>query len=124
LNQYKIAEILHNAISVIPRTDGSVIVPWEALNGVLKDRAADTVDRLMRKMWQFPHGMSDDYCHKVWYDNMKDMGWSYGPAYSLEQKLHPSMVPFDELPTDEKIKDAIWSGIIYVLYPYYIEEIL
>jgi hypothetical protein len=124
MNQYKIAEILHNATSAIPRPDGSVIVPWEALNDVLKDRAADTVDSLMNKMWQFPHGMSDDYCHLVWYNNMIDMGWTYGPTYSFEQKLHPSMVPFNELPDDEKIKDAIWSGIVYALYPYYTEETL
>lgn len=124
MNQYKIAEILHNAISTIPRPDGSVIVPWDALNGILKDRAASTVAHLMEWMKGAPHGIPDEELHDVWYNNMVAMGWAYGPTYSLEQKLHPSMIPFDELPDDEKIKDAIWSGIIYALYPYYTEETL
>lgn len=124
MNQYKIAEILHNAISAILRTDGSVIVPWEALNDVLKDRAADTVRRLMDRMEGAECGIPDKELHDLWHANMIDMGWYYGPTYSLEQKLHPSMIPFDELPDDEKIKDAIWSGIIYALYPYYTEETL
>lgn len=124
MNQYKIAEILHNAISAIPRTDGSVIVPWDALNGVLKDRAVDTVRCLMTDRMALGVEIPAKELHDIWHANMIDMGWYYGPTYSFEQKLHPSMVPFDELPDDEKIKDAIWSGIIYALYPYYTEETL
>lgn len=124
MNQYKIAEILHNAVSAIPRIDGSVMVPWDALNGILKDKAADTVALLMEKSIMFAHGMSDEYLHDIWHANMIEMGWAYGPTYSLEHKLHPSMVPFNELPDDEKIKDAIWAGIIYALYPYYTKETL
>jgi len=34
-------------------------------------------------------------------------GWSYGPVRDNERKRHPSMVPFDDLPPGEQLKDIV-----------------
>ena len=38
-------------------------------------------------------------------------GWKYGPVKDPEKKEHPCFVPYDELPSTEKAKDAIFVSI-------------
>ncbi len=40
--------------------------------------------------------------HQVFCDALKKDGWKYGTVYNKEAKEHPSLVPFDELPEDQK----------------------
>lgn len=46
--------------------------------------------------------------HKIWEDFMKNDGWSYAKEKSHTNKTHPCMVPYDELPEFEKLKDQIF----------------
>ncbi len=47
--------------------------------------------------------------HEVWSANRRADGWSYGPVRNDEKKLHPCMVPYDELPEREKDYDRSTS---------------
>lgn len=43
--------------------------------------------------------------HNSWMLERELQGWKYGERYSLEEKLHPSMIPYCELPEKEKQLD-------------------
>ena len=43
--------------------------------------------------------------HDVWASRRIAEGWRYGPVRDDIQKLHPSLVPYEELPESEKEYD-------------------
>ena len=47
--------------------------------------------------------------HEVWAANRISDGWSYGQKRDDEKKLHPCLVPYDELPEREKDYDRCTS---------------
>lgn len=47
--------------------------------------------------------------HEVWAKGRVDEGWSYGPQRDDAKKLHPCLVPYDELPESEKAYDRATS---------------
>ena len=43
--------------------------------------------------------------HDVWADGRIKDGWTYGPVRNDENKQHPCLVPYEELPEEEKEYD-------------------
>ncbi len=54
--------------------------------------------------------------HEVWAARRAAEGWSYGPQREDAAKRHPSLVPYDELPDDEREYDcALVTEVLKVL---------
>ena len=45
--------------------------------------------------------------HDLWAAQRLSEGWSYGPRRDDANKLHPCLVPYDQLPESEKEYDRI-----------------
>lgn len=43
--------------------------------------------------------------HDVWAKTRMDQGWTYGPERNDAEKKHPCLVPYDQLPEEEKVYD-------------------
>lgn len=43
--------------------------------------------------------------HEVWAQTRISQGWKYGSERNDAEKLHPMLVPYDELPEGEKVYD-------------------
>lgn len=43
--------------------------------------------------------------HEVWAQNRINQGWSYGKQRNDELKHHPCLIPYEELPEEEKKYD-------------------
>lgn len=43
--------------------------------------------------------------HEVWAATRIAQGWTYGPKRDDAEKKHPCLVPYEELPEDEKVYD-------------------
>ena len=43
--------------------------------------------------------------HEVWAETRISQGWTYGPERNDAKKEHPMLVPYEELPEDERIYD-------------------
>ena len=43
--------------------------------------------------------------HEVWAATRIEQGWSYGSERNDEKKLHPCLIPYEELPESEKEYD-------------------
>lgn len=43
--------------------------------------------------------------HEVWAQSRMSQGWTYGKVRNDEQKKHPCLIPYEELPEEEKVYD-------------------
>lgn len=43
--------------------------------------------------------------HDVWAKTRIEQGWTYGPERDDANKKHPCLVPYDQLPEEEKVYD-------------------
>lgn len=43
--------------------------------------------------------------HEVWAKTRIEQGWTYGPERNDAEKKHPCLVPYDQLPEEEKVYD-------------------
>lgn len=50
--------------------------------------------------------------HENWLKEKYADGWKYGEVKDPEKKEHPCCVPYDELPPEQKIKDALFVGVV------------
>ena len=108
LSDYLIAVLAHE----INRTYCAMIgdysqLPWiespqwqrvSALKGVAFIRA-------------FPES-SPELSHDEWLKEKEVDGWSYGPVKDDEAKTHPCCVAYEDLPADQRRKDAIFQGVV------------
>lgn len=53
--------------------------------------------------------------HFSWTVQMVNEGWKYGAFKDPENKLHPCLVPFDQLPVAQQAKDFIFRGVVHAL---------
>ena len=45
--------------------------------------------------------------HNVWAQKRLSEGWKYGTARNDDRKEHPCLVPYEDLPEDERVYDLI-----------------
>ncbi len=49
--------------------------------------------------------------HEQWMRDKITDGWKYGPVKDEETKQHPCLVPYDELPREQRFKDTLFQTI-------------
>lgn len=55
--------------------------------------------------------------HAAWMAEKLAAGWTVGPVKDAEKLEHPCLVPFDELPKMQQIKDVLFRGVVKALAP-------
>ena len=58
-----------------------------------------------------PHCTPQDL-HDAWVEVKTAAGWIYGPEKDEVRKTHPCIVPYDDLPPYQKVKDKLFMGIV------------
>lgn len=53
--------------------------------------------------------------HENWYRVKEADGWKYGPVKDVAKKEHPCMVPYSQLPPEQRVKDDIFVAIVRAL---------
>lgn len=103
----EIARVCHEANRALqaiqndpaPSPDWEGAPAWQkqsAVEGVLKAQAGATPEQL----------------HQSWCDFKEKDGWVYGAAKDADAKTHPCLVPYAELPEEQKAKDRVFSAIV------------
>ena len=49
--------------------------------------------------------------HNAWMQNRLENGWTLGPVKDLEAKTSPCLIPYNELPYEQRVKDSIRMGV-------------
>lgn len=50
--------------------------------------------------------------HENWLKEKYAEGWKYGKEKDEEKKEHPCCVPYNELPAEQRVKDALFTGVV------------
>ena len=61
--------------------------------------------------------------HEGWTAVKVADGWVYGPVKDADAKTHPCLVPYSELPPEQRAKDAIFGGVVRALSTYLSETV-
>ena len=65
----------------------------------------DTSDvKLSDELLQLAEFMAENV-HDVWAATRIAQGWTYGPERNDAEKKHPCLVPYEQLPEEEKVYD-------------------
>jgi RyR domain len=56
-------------------------------------------------------GNSPPQSHEGWLAEKVATGWKYGPVKAPEKQEHPCMVPYEELPLSQRMKDHIFVKV-------------
>lgn len=53
--------------------------------------------------------------HRSWLTHKVSEGWVYGPVKDPERREHPCMVPYEELPAEQRAKDYLFRGVVHAM---------
>lgn len=53
-----------------------------------------------------------DAQHNAWMADKLNNGWVYGPSKDATIKTHPCLVPYDELPFEQRVKDHTFRAVV------------
>lgn len=107
----QIAEVAHETNKAYCETIGDKSQPdWGHAKQWQRDSAINGV--------QFHVDNPDAGCaasHENWLKEKEADGWKYGEVKDPEKKEHPCYVPYENLPAEQQVKDALFVGIVRAL---------
>lgn len=100
------AEFVYNAarLAALAANAPIIPVPWAEREEVFKVQFINVIDR---QCWEY-RSNSPEELHGSWMQAYLTMGWVYGDTYDREKKIHPDLVPYNQLGQLEKDKDAVF----------------
>lgn len=111
MNIEDIAKVCHAANRAYCQTLGDYSQPiWEEAPQWQKQSAINGVQFHLNNSWADPSAMHDN-----WMAQKQAEGWKYGPVKDPEKKEHPCMVPYEDLPPEQKRKDLLFIGVVAAL---------
>jgi len=96
-------EAIWSKRSVIPEK-------WQDRDDEFKKQMIEIVKKYLT-MEELP---TPEEAHNSWMKSYFEMGWKYGEKRDLKRKTHPDLIPYNELPKDEKDKDAIFLALVWL----------
>jgi len=102
------AQAAHEANRILCQALGdNSQVPWSEAPQWQKDSAIQGA----MAVWDNPE-ITPDQQHQSWMNTKLADGWKYGPVKDAEAKTHPCMVPYSELPKDQRLKDHLFGIVV------------
>lgn len=91
--------------------DGSQL-PWAEASDGIKASARSGVEFHLANPEAGP-----DASHNAWMAFKVAAGWVFGPVKDEAEKTHPCIVPFDQLPAEQQVKDHLFRAVVHALAP-------
>lgn len=106
----KIAKAAYEARRAYDASLGINLPPWEEAEDWLVRSYRATV------AWMRNHpGATVQEAHEARLEAVFNAGWTRGPTIDATAKTHPALVPWDELPAEQRMRDAIGVAVIAAL---------
>ena len=82
-------------------------LPWDDAPGWQRDSAFAGVMFALNNNLPPPKKQ-----HEEWMRHKIEDGWTYGKKKDAAAKTHPCIVPWDQLPPEQKIKDMLFRAVV------------
>lgn len=103
-----LAMLCHEANRLLCSLQGDFSgVPWLAADEHTRQSARQGVD------WARSNpGATAEEMHENWRRFKAAAGWTFGPTKDSSLRQHPCMVPYDDLPIGQRLKDELFLAIV------------
>ena len=81
-------------------------VPWDEAPEWQRASAAAGIRALIANP-----GSTPEESHRSWLAEKARDGWVYGPVKDPERRQHPCFRPYEELPPEQRMKDALFLAV-------------
>jgi hypothetical protein len=82
-------------------------LPWESAPGWVHESAVEGV-----KAIALDPTLTPERSHENWSAHKLSDGWVYGEKKDALHRTHPCLVPYDELPPEQKVKDSLFGLVV------------
>ena len=108
-----VAEVAHSINKAICEAAGDHTQPdWAEAPDWQKQSAVNGVEFHMANPDASPSAS-----HENWMAEKVADGWIHGPVKDPDLKRHPCIVPYDDLPFEQRVKDHAFRAIVHALAP-------
>lgn len=109
----KMARLIYEATRVEARWSKRSIVPerWEKRDIKFREQFVKIIDKYL-SLKNLP---TPNKAHQSWMKSYFKMGWKFGKTRDVNKKTHPDLLPFYELPQNERDKDAIFLAFMWLV---------
>lgn len=82
-------------------------LPWDAAPEWQRASITTGVEKILSGAVTSP-----EQSHESWRAEKVAAGWIYGAVKDAEAKTHPCLVPYADLPPEQRLKDTIFHAIV------------
>jgi hypothetical protein len=112
----QIARVVHEANRALQIEQNDPTIPvspsWDDLDDETRRSAVEGVTNILTGKVTTP-----EQSHVEWMRFKQENGWTPGPVKDEGKKEHPLLVPYRELPEDQRLKDGLFFAIVNALRP-------
>lgn len=111
-----IARIIHNANRDLQIVQGDPVPSplWDD-DDVPEYQRRRSIEQV-QKVLADP-GITPERNHEMWCDEMRADGFVYGEVKDPGAKTHPTLLPWAELPAEQRLKDRLFIAVVRALAP-------
>lgn len=100
------AEAAHEANRVYCAAIGDTSQkPWAEADQWQRDSAVEGVKVALE-------GATPEWQHDAWCAARRRDGWTFGPVKDPSAKTHPCLVPYEDLPAEQRAKDTLFLAVV------------
>jgi RyR domain len=108
----KIARVCHEANRAYCESIGDHSQPqWDAAPSWQRESTFTTVKSHLDR-FDAGRPIHPSESHEIWLQDKKKEGWHYGPVKDPDKKEHPCIVPYTELPLEQRMKDYLIVAVV------------
>lgn len=101
-----IAHVIHEANRVLQTLTGEEVnPPWDDAPEWMQESTIAGVVAALK-------GFTPEQLHNNWAEERVRAGWVWGPVKNAETKTHPCLVPYEDLPENQRVKDRVFHAIV------------
>jgi len=108
MNAMQIAQVCHEANTAYCRTIGDYTQEhWDKAEQWQRESAIKGVEYALAN----PDAPASAQ-HEAWLADKTRDGWKFGAVKDPAKKEHPCMVPYLELPLEQRLKDSLFKAVV------------
>lgn len=106
IDKIRVARGVHAAIRAYNESIGDAALPaWDDLDAQLQASTMSGVEACL-------NGATPRQQHENWMATRIADGWVYGPKTDRAAKINQCLVPYTELPYEQRIKDEVFQAAV------------